>query len=289
SMTQLNQQLLPNISFPAAFILVSEPGAGPDQVDRDVAQPISTALTGLPGAKHVQTSSSQGFSEVSVIFDYGTDLKTDVDNVNQRLGQVQLPASVGRPLVQTFDANTTPTIVYSLGAKDGDLTRITQEANDVVLPALNGASGLARVTISGSAQRQVSITLDPARMAASGVSAQAVLQALKAAQVDLPVGTTNQSDKTLPVQVVGTARTTADLKNLIVSGSSAGSTAGPPAGSPAAFPPAPTAPVTLGEVATVQDAAAPVGGITRTDGQPSLTISALLAPDGNAIRLSRDV
>src|SRR5207248_7982228 len=123
------------------------------------------------------------------------------------------------------------------------------------------------------------------RMAASGVSAQAVLQALKAAQVDLPVGTTNQSDKTLPVQVVGTARTTADLKNLIVSGSSAGSTAG----SPAAFPPAPTAPVTLGEVATVQDAAAPVGGITRTDGQPSLTISALLAPDGNAISLSRDV
>jgi HAE1 family hydrophobic/amphiphilic exporter-1 len=129
SATQLNQQLLPNISFPAAFILVPEPGAGPDQVDRDVAQPISAALTGLPGGKHVMTTSSPGFSEISVIFDYGTNLKTDVDNVNQKLSQVQLPSNVGKPLVQTFDANSTPTMVYSLAARDGDLARITQEAN----------------------------------------------------------------------------------------------------------------------------------------------------------------
>jgi HAE1 family hydrophobic/amphiphilic exporter-1 len=283
SATQLNQQLLPNISFPAAFILVSEPGAGPDQVDRDVAQPISAALTGLPGGKHVMTTSSQGFSEISVIFDYGTNLKTDVDNVNQKLAQVQLPTTVGKPLVQTFDANTSPTMVYSLAANDGDLARITQEANGVILPALNGASGLAKVTVSGSAQRQVAITLDPARMAAHGVSAQAVQQALKASQVDLPVGTTTQGGKTLPVQVVGTASTTDELKKLLVSG--------PPAASSASAAPASggAAPVTLGDVATVQDATAPLTGVTRTDGQPSLTISAILAPDGNAISLSRDV
>ena len=101
----------------------------------------------------------------------------------------------------------------------------------------DGASGLAKVTVSGSAERQLAITLDPARMAASGVSAQAVSQALKAAQVDLPVGTTTQSGKTLPVQVVGTAHSAADLQKLVVSGPSAGPV----------FPSA--APVTLGDVA----------------------------------------
>jgi HAE1 family hydrophobic/amphiphilic exporter-1 len=288
SVTQLNQQLLPNISFPAAFILVSEPGAGPDQVDRDVAQPISAALTGLPGGKHVQTTSSQGFSEISVIFDYGTNLKTDVDNVNQKLAQVQLPSTVGKPLVQTFDANTSPTMVYSLAARDGDLARITQETNTVILPALNGASGLAKLTVSGTAERQVSITLDPLKMAAHGVSAQAVQQALKAAQVDLPVGTTTQAGKTLPVQVVGTANSAADLKKLVVSGPSAGSS-GPSASVSSESASPATAPATLGDVASVADATAPLGGITRTDGQPSVTIAAILAPDGNAISLSRDV
>jgi hydrophobic/amphiphilic exporter-1 (mainly G- bacteria), HAE1 family len=305
SMTQLNQQLLPNISLPAAFILVSEPGAGPDQVDRDVAIPISGALTGLPGSTHVQTNSSQGYSQITVLFDYGTNLKTDVDNVNQKLSQVQLPSAVGKPLVQTFDANTSPTMVYSLAARDGDLARITREANDVIVPALNGASGLAKVTLSGSAERQVAITLDPARMAAHGVSPQAVQQALKAAQVDVPVGTTTQAGKTLPVQVVGTARTVHDLEKLVVSAPSVGSAASasapptstpsPSATSPSATSPsvpsavAAQAPVTLGDVATVVDATTPVGGIARTDGRPSLTISAILAADGNAISLSKDV
>jgi HAE1 family hydrophobic/amphiphilic exporter-1 len=289
SATQLNQQLLPDISFPAAFILVSEPGAGPDQVDRDVAQPISAALTGLPGGKHVMTTSSQGFSEISVIFDYGTNLKTDVDNVNQKLSQVQLPAAVGKPLVQTFDANTSPTMVYSLAATDGDLARITQETNGVILPALNGASGLAKVTVSGSAQRQVAITLDPAKMAVRGISAQAVQQALKASQVDLPVGTTTQGGKTLPVQVVGTANTADDLKKLVVSGPSGASSAPAAPAAPSAPASAVGAPVTLGDVATVQDATTPLSGVTRTDGQPSLTIAAILAPDGNAISLSKDV
>jgi HAE1 family hydrophobic/amphiphilic exporter-1 len=289
SATQLNQQLLPNISFPAAFILVPEPGAGPDQVDRDVAQPISAALTGLPGGKHVMTTSSPGFSEISVIFDYGTNLKTDVDNVNQKLSQVQLPTTVGKPLVQTFDANTSPTMVYSLAANDGDLARITQEANGTILPALNGAGGLAKVTVSGSAQRQVAITLDPARMAVRGISAQAVQQALKASQVDLPVGTTDQGGKTLPVQVVGTASTADDLKKLLVSGPAAASGASGASGQPAAAASAGAAPVTLGDVATVQDATTALSGITRTDGRPSLTISAILAADGNAISLSKDV
>ncbi|HEY7202028.1 MAG TPA: efflux RND transporter permease subunit, partial [Candidatus Dormibacteraeota bacterium] len=53
SIFRINQELLPSVEFPGVFVLVPETGAGPQQVDRDVSQPLARALTGLPRARHV--------------------------------------------------------------------------------------------------------------------------------------------------------------------------------------------------------------------------------------------
>ena len=79
SIFRINQELLPSVEFPAVFVLVPEPGAGPQQVDRDVTQPLIAGLTGLPRERHVSTSSSQGFSQVQVSFDLDSSLKDDLD------------------------------------------------------------------------------------------------------------------------------------------------------------------------------------------------------------------
>ena len=273
SIFRINQELLPSVEFPAVFVLVPEPGAGPQQVDRDVSQPLLRGLTGLPRARHVNTSSSQGFSQVSVQFDLDSSLKDDLDAVGQRLQQVQLPASAGKPVVQTFDFGAVPSMTYSLAATDGDLARATREANDVIVPALTGAQGAAQVKVSGGATDAVSITLDGSRLAARGISVQQVQQALGAAQVDLPAGESLQADRSLPVEVLGTVRTLDDLRALPV---------GAPGGAAAR-------PVPLGEVATVEQAPVPVNGISRTNGAPSLEIQVIRASNGNAVTLSNDI
>ncbi|HSR24926.1 MAG TPA: efflux RND transporter permease subunit, partial [Candidatus Eisenbacteria bacterium] len=273
SIFRINQELLPSVEFPAVFVLVPEPGAGPQQVDRDVTQPLLRGLTGLPRARHVNTSSSQGFSQVSVQFDLDSPLKDDLDAVGQRLQQVQLPASAGKPVVQTFDFSAVPSMTYSLAATDGDLARATREANDVIVPALTGAQGAAQVKVSGGAADAVGITLDGSRLAARGVSIQQVQQALGAAQVDLPAGESLQADRSLPVEVLGTVKTLDDLRAL-------------PVGAPGA---AAARPVLLGDVATVEQAPVPVNGISRTNGAPSLEIQVIRASNGNAVTLSNDI
>ncbi|HXM57826.1 MAG TPA: efflux RND transporter permease subunit [Candidatus Dormibacteraeota bacterium] len=275
SIFRINQELLPSVEFPAVFILVPEPGASPQQIDRDVSQPAVRALSGLPRARHVNTSSSQGFSQVSVQFDLDSSLKDDLDAVNQRLQQLQLPAAAGKPVVQTFDFSAVPSMTYSLAAKDGDLVRATREANDVIVPALTGAQGAAQIKVSGGAASTVTITLDGARMAARGVSVQQVQQALGAAQVDAPAGESLQADRSLPVEVLGTVKTIDDLKALPVGG--------PTQANPTARP------TQLADVATVQQAAAPVNGIARTNGVPSLQIQVIRASNGNAVTLSNDI
>src|SRR5215469_6146161 len=284
SIFRINQELLPSVEFPSVFVLVTEPGAGPEQVDRDVTQPLIQNLTGLPRVSHITTSSSQGFSQVEVAFALDSTLKDDLDNVNQRLSQLQLPGNAGKPVVQTFDFSAVPSMTYSLAATDGDLARATREANDVIVPALNGAQDSAQIKVSGGAQTSVAITLDSSKLAAHGVSVQQVQQALGAAQVDMPAGETLQADRSVPVEVLGSVKSVDDLKALVV-------------GSPASLPReaggggavAPALPVLLADVAAVTEAPVPVNGITRTDGVPSLSIQVIRTSNGNAVTLSNDI
>ena len=277
SIFRLNQELLPSIDFPSVFIVTSDPGANPAVIDRDIGIPLSNALNGLPHAQHVFASSSQGFSEVQVQFNVDSNTKDDLDAVNQRLTQVQLPAAVGKPLVQTFSFSAAPSIIYSLAAADGNLSRATHEAQTVIAPALQGAQGAAQVKVVGGEQNAITITLDPVELAANGLAPFQVAQALEAAQVDVPAGESLSGNRVLPVEVVSTVHTAADLRALPV-GTAAQSAR---SASPSI--------VTLGAVASVQEAPAPVNGITRTDGLPSLSIQVIRDPNGNAISLSNDI
>jgi hydrophobic/amphiphilic exporter-1 (mainly G- bacteria), HAE1 family len=277
SIFRLNQELLPSVDFPSVFIVTSDPGANPAVIDRDISIPLSGALNGLPHAQHVFASSSQGFSEVVVQFNVDSNTKDDLDAVNQRLTQVQLPAGAGKPLVQTFSFSAAPSIIYSLAAADGNLSRATHEAQTVIAPALQGAQGAAQVKVVGGEQNAITITLDQVKLAANGLAPFQVAQALEAAQVDVPAGESLSGNRVLPVEVVSTVHTAADLRALPV-GTAAQSAR---SASPSI--------VTLGAVASVQEAPAPVNGITRTDGLPSLSIQVIRDPNGNAISLSNDI
>src|SRR5262249_31276546 len=282
----------------AVFVTDTEPGAGPEQFDRHVPQPLIQNLTGLPNISHITTNSSQGFSQVEVSFALDSSLKDDLDNLNRRLSQVQLPSNAGKPIVQTFDSSAIPSMTYSLAATDGDLARATREAHDVIVPALNGAQDAAQIRVSGGAQTAVAITLDSAKMTARGVSVQQIQQALGSAQVDMPAGESLQADRTLPVEVLGSVKSVDDIKRLIVgssapqagiSQSASQAAAGQPPDQAALSVRAPSTPVLLGDVATVTEGPVAVNGITRTDGVPSLSIQVIRTTNGNAVTLSNDI
>ena len=275
SIFRLNQELLPSIDFPGVFIVTTEPGASPAIVDRDISIPLSNALNGLPHAQHVFASSSQSFSQVQVQFTVDSNTKDDLDAINQRLNQVQLPAAAGKPLVQTFSFSAAPSIIYSLAASDGNLSRATQEARSVIAPALQGAQGAAQVKVVGGEQPAITITMDAQKLAAHKLAAFQVAQALQGVQVDLPAGESLNGTRVVPVEVLSSLHSVADLQSLPIG-------MGTGAAGKAAL-------IRLGDVASIQQQPAPVNGIARTNGLPSLSLQVIRDPSGNAIALSNDV
>src|ERR1700737_647950 len=94
--TQVQQDLLPDISIPAVIVSTGDPGASPAIVDAQVTVPVVNAVEGVAGVDTVQSTSSQGASLVIVLFKDGTDLKLAQQDVNSAVARARsfLPPQV---------------------------------------------------------------------------------------------------------------------------------------------------------------------------------------------------
>ena len=123
--TQVQQDLLPDISVPAVIVITPYPGASPEVVDQQVGVPVGNAMQGVAGANTVQATATQGASLVIVLFKDGTDLKSAEQDVNSALGRVKslLPPQALSSTVQTFSTNSLPILEYAISANEtlGDL------------------------------------------------------------------------------------------------------------------------------------------------------------------------
>lgn len=112
--TQLNQELLPDIEFPAVGVATPVPGAGPELVDEQVTQPIESAIGNVSGIESTQSTSSQGFSIVLVEFSLDTDLDEAEDEIRRVLDGVSLPSQAAEPEINRQSASSFPIMNISL-------------------------------------------------------------------------------------------------------------------------------------------------------------------------------
>ena len=276
--TQVQQDLLPDISIPAVIVITPEPGASPGIVDSQVTVPIVNALEGVAGVQTVQSTSSQGVSLAIVLFKDGTDLKAAQQDVSTAVAQARpfLPSSTPASTVQTFSTNSIPILEYAVSA-DEPLGDLAGQLRGQALPKLKGLAGVSSVVITGAPTDEVDVTLDPGKLAAHGVSTLQVASALQQATIVQSVGSLKQGSATIPLQVAGYLTSLDQIAAITVL----------PAGG-AASRTAP-APVTIGQLGTVQLVSVPADTITRTDGRPSIGLQVTKGPNANTVTVANEV
>ncbi|MDP9247303.1 MAG: efflux RND transporter permease subunit, partial [Candidatus Dormibacteraeota bacterium] len=310
--TQVQQDLLPDISIPAVIVITPQPGASPQIVDSQVSVPMVNALQGVSGVDTVQSTSSQGSSLVVVIFKDGVDLKTAQQDVNTAISRARpfLPAQTPASTVQTFSTNSLPILEYAVSADDspGDLSGLLRAQ---ALPKLKGLAGVSSVVITGAPTDEVDVTLDSAKLAAHGLSAAQVSAALQQATVVQSIGSLKEGSATIPLQVSGSLTSLDQISNLTVtpagslpssgattgSGSPSGATAGSGMSSGATAGSASssgttavrTSPATVGQLGTVQIVAVPADTITHTNGKPTIGLQVSKAPNANTVKVASEV
>ncbi|MCI3246416.1 efflux RND transporter permease subunit [Streptomyces spinosisporus] len=265
---QLKQQLLPSIELPMVSVLAPYQGASPDVVEKQVVEPIEDNLEAVDGISGVTSTASEGNAVIMASFDYGNDTKQLVADVQQAVNRAraQLPDDVD-PQVVAGSTDDIPTVVLAV-TSGTDQQALADRLDRTVVPDLKDIDGVGRVTVDGVRDLQVSVTPDDRKLAAAGLSAQALSQALQAGGATVPAGSFDEDGHNRTVQVGGGFTSLQQIEDLMVTGQGAGK------------------PVRLGDLATVKQQQAPADSLTRTDGKPSLAVMVTMDHDGSAVAIS---
>ncbi len=280
----LKQELLPDVDFPVVTVIASYPGAGATDVASQVAQPIERSIQNMPRLSRLQSTSANSVALVVAQFSFGTDVKATQAAIEDNLRSLGLPSAV-QPSVSALNINSAPVVISSIAATDqSSLDQVAAIASTEILPEIQAIDGVASADLTGGLEQQILISLDPAKLAAAGVSIQQITGVLQANNLTLPSGQLPAGGLRIPISTIGRITSLDQIRGLVVGVQQ-------PQVAPGATPPpnAVPTPVTIGDVATVDQVAIATTGYARTNGQPSLTLTVTKTSSGNTVKVAQDV
>ncbi|MFB7956595.1 efflux RND transporter permease subunit [Streptomyces sp. NPDC056045] len=271
---QLKQQLLPTIELPVVSVLAPYQGASPDVVEKQVVEPLENSLKTVDGVTGITSTASEGSAVIMASFDFGSEgTKQLVADIQQAVNRARalLPDDVD-PQVIAGSTDDIPAVVLAV-TSDKDQQALADQLDRTVVPALEDISGVGQVTVDGVRDLQVSVTPDDEKLAAAGLNAMTLAQALQSGGATVPAGSFSESGKSRTVQVGGSFTSLKQIEDLRIApqGAATGERGKP---------------VRVGDVAKVEQEQAAAVSITRTNGRPSLAVMATMDKDGSAVAIS---
>ena len=293
----LKQELLPDIEFPVITVIAPYPGAGSQDVADKVAVPIERAISGVARLDTVQSTSANSIALVIAQFEYGTNVKEALAAIEEGIADAGLPDGVD-PTASALNINASPVMIASIGATTEDgLEAAAEIARTEIVPEIAAIEGVSRADVTGGLETRLTITLDPDKLAESGVSVAQLTGVLTANNVTFPSGQLSDDGTEIPVSTIGQLTSEEAIEDLVVGFSTPASTPPVPVdpnASPAPAASAPTAPaaptpITIGDLGTVELVDVATTGFARTNGNPSLSLSVTKTSDANTVLVAEAV
>ncbi len=223
SFTGMRVNDTPDIDFPGAQILISQPGAAPTELETQVTQKVEAAVRAVNGVDEINSGVREGGSNTFVQFAIGTPVDRAVNDVRDAVANIRsdLPEGILEPQIQRVDIAGDPIGFFSAEATDMTLEELSWYVDNTVAKRLQSISGLAAVARRGGVSREIRVILDPAKLQSQGVTASQVNQQLRATNVNSAGGRAEIAGAEQSVRVLGNASNAFALSqtNITVAGS----------------------------------------------------------------------
>lgn len=223
---RLKIDAVPDITNVQVQINTSAPGFSPLEAEQRITFPVETAIAGLPGLDYTRSVSRYGLSQVTVVFEDGTDIFFARQLVNERLQSVRssLPETV-EPELGPIATGLGEIFMYTIEAEPGavkaDGSRYTPQdlrtLHDwVVRPQLRNVPGVTEVNSVGGYRKQYVVAPVPTRLAGFGLTVEDVIEALESNNANVGAGYVERSGSQYLIRVPGQAEDQGDLSGIIV-------------------------------------------------------------------------
>jgi multidrug efflux pump subunit AcrB len=207
SFSRMEVQQQPDIEFPMVIVTISQPGAAPTEIEKQVTQRIESAVRSIAGVQSISSTASEGASQTLIEFELGADINEAVNEVKNAVDQARgdLPEGILEPSVIKAQTSSEPIAYFAVSAEDMTLEQLSWFIDDTVSKRLLAIEGMATVTRGGGVNREILVTLDPARMQSAGVTATQVNTALRALNINAAGGRAEIAGSRQSVRVLGNA------------------------------------------------------------------------------------
>ena len=260
---------LPSYDTPIINVSASLPGANPETMASSVALPLEKQFQTVPGLKTLSSSSTLGSTSLTLEFEEGRNIDAAAVDVQAALLRAQrsLPQDMtSPPAYRKVNPADAPVLLISLTSPSLTPADLQDYAEHLISPTLSTINGVAQVIIYGSKRYAVRVRVQPAALVARNIGLDEVSAALRAANVNTPVGTLEGPKQTLVLQANRQLKNAADFANLIISNK--GGT-----------------PVRLRDVAKVENSIETLKSWATFNGENSITLAIQRQPGANTVRV----
>ncbi len=215
SFTQLGIDTSPNIDIPAVTITVTQPGAGPTELESQVTKPIEDAVAGLGNIDNMISTVDDGVSTTTVNFLLGTDSDRATNDVRNAVAQIrqELPQDINEPIIQRLDFAGGPIMTYAVVSQGRTVEQLSYLVDETISRALLSVPGVAEIRRVGGVDREIRVDLNPSRLQAQGITATQVNDQIRNFNINLPGGRAEVGGSEQSIRTLGSAPSVEVLKS----------------------------------------------------------------------------
>jgi hydrophobe/amphiphile efflux-1 (HAE1) family protein len=205
----------PNIDIPAVQVRVTQPGAGPTELESQVTKKIEDAVAGLGNIDELRSVVTDGVSTTTINFDLGTDSDRATNDVRNAIAQIRqsLPQDINDPIVQRLEFSGSAIMTYVVSSDRRSVEELSNLVDETINRALLSVKGVAEIRRVGGVEREIRVNLDPDRLQSLGITATQVNDQLRAFNINLPGGRAEIGGSEQSIRTLGSAQSVDVLKN----------------------------------------------------------------------------
>ncbi|QHA01531.1 efflux RND transporter permease subunit [Dehalobacter restrictus] len=269
SFTRIPLDLMPEMELPYAIVSTSYNGAGPQEIENLVTQPIEKAVSTAQNVKNISSITSEGSSLVILEFNYGVDMDQVALDLREKIDLIKdyFPDGVSSPMVLKLNMNSTPVLTLSISSPTMSLSELQTLAEDTIQPRLERAEGVASVSVTGGTKDIIEIRTKSEKLAGYGISLAYLQGILASENVNLPGGTVKKGTQELTVKTTGEFMSVAEIEQLLIPLPTGGN-------------------VQLKDLADIELKPEQQTTISKANGNPGVNISIQKRSDANTVKVA---
>jgi HAE1 family hydrophobic/amphiphilic exporter-1 len=190
SLALLQTDEFPDVAVPLVVVAVPYPGASPDNVEREIVDPLEEGISGISGVRKVTSNAMDGFATVLVEFVYDKDLQEATQEIRDEINAIrnELPPEMEEPVLTRVAPTDFPIISLAIASDTMSVAQLTLLADPGITRRLRAIPGVGEVNVAGANTREMTVDVQPDALQAANVSIGDVVAALSAQNLAAPVG-----------------------------------------------------------------------------------------------------